>query len=41
VDEVEEKIEDWRINLGSDFEKIIAFINYIRSVDVHFFWDKF
>jgi hypothetical protein len=33
--------EDWRMDLGSDYEELIALINSIGSVDVHFFWDKF
>jgi DNA-directed RNA polymerase alpha subunit len=41
VVEVEERNEDWRMELGSDYEKLIALINCNGSVDVHFFWDKF
>jgi hypothetical protein len=37
VVELEERNEDWRMELGSNYEKLIALINYIGSLDVHFF----
>jgi hypothetical protein len=38
---VEKRNEDWMMELGSDYEELIALINCISSVGVHFFWDKF
>jgi hypothetical protein len=34
---VEERNGDWMIELESDYKKLIALINCIGSVDVHFF----
>jgi hypothetical protein len=41
VVEVEERNEDWKMELGSDYEELIALINCIGSVDVHFFGTNF
>jgi hypothetical protein len=35
--ETEKRNEDWRMELGSDHEELIALIKRIGSVDVHFF----
>jgi hypothetical protein len=37
VVEVEERNDDWRMELGSDYEELIALIYCIGSVDVHLF----
>jgi hypothetical protein len=36
VVEVEERNEDWRMEFGRDYEEIIALINCISSVNIHF-----
>jgi hypothetical protein len=37
VVEVEERHEDWTMKFGRDYEEIIALINCISSVNIHFF----
>jgi hypothetical protein len=34
---VEERNVDWRMELGRHYEKLIILINYIDSVDIHFY----
>jgi hypothetical protein len=41
VVEVEERNENWKMELGSDYEELIALVNCIDSVDVHFFGTNF
>jgi hypothetical protein len=41
VVEVEKRNEDWMMELGSDYEELIALINCISSVGVHFFGTNF
>jgi hypothetical protein len=40
VAEVEERNEDWRMELESDYEELIALITCIGTVDVHLFEKK-